>query len=42
MHLLTESAGRVLKITINRPSDGNRWNGDVSDALGPDSARSGR
>lgn len=35
MHLLTASAGRVLKITINRPSDGNRWNGDVSDAFEP-------
>lgn len=33
MSLLTESIGRVLKITINRPSDGNRWNGDVSRAL---------
>lgn len=35
MSLLTESIGRVFKITINRPSDGNRWNGDVSQALQP-------
>lgn len=35
MHLVTQSDGRVLRITINRPSDGNRWNNDVSDALEP-------
>lgn len=35
MSLLTESIGRVFKVTINRSSDGNRWNRDVSQALHP-------
>lgn len=31
--IVTESVDRVMKVTFNRPGEGNRWNADVSEEM---------